>query len=395
MDRPYSHFSNFLKDEKFIRWQLMPDDELNEYWTNFIRENPELETEIQQAVAYLKNNVLNKSKLSEDERVQLLYKIQSTLKQNKRRTKIRRFIQYGAVACIAAALLFSGLNYKNFGNKSLIANGEEQIVGNLLKNKDIQLIAGDELYNYQNNIEVKISEKGTAKILQSGNSKQEQIKISQSSFNKLIVPYGKRTQLNLSDGTKVWLNSGSVLEFPTRFTEKNREIRLYSGEIYLEVAHNKNKSFIVHTSNFNVKVYGTKFNVSVYSDSPHSVVLVEGRVGLNSVRKSSEIKMVPNELAVYSGNGIFRKQKVDVDQYVSWKNGYLSFDNTPMSEVLKQIGRYYNLSFNYDKDVNLQKRTCSGKIYLSDNLDNVMTTIAILSSTRYEKQNNQIYIVNN
>jgi len=395
MDNTYSHFSNFLKDEKFIRWQLMPDDDLNEYWANFIRENPELEPDIQKAVVYLKNKVLNKSQLSENERIKLFDRIQNTLNRNKRKAKIRRFIQYGAAACIAVALLFSGLNYKNLGKKTLISNGEEQIVGNLLKNKDIQLIAEDELYNYKNNIEVKISEKGTAKIVQSGNNNQQQINIAQSSFNKLIVPYGKRTQLNLSDGTKVWLNSGSVLEFPTRFTGKNREIRLYSGEIFLEVAHNKNKSFIVHTSNFSVKVYGTKFNVSAYADSPHSVVLVEGRVGLNSVRKTDEIKLVPNELAVYSGNGSFRKQKVDVDQYISWKNGYLSFDNTPMSEVLKQIGRYYNLSFNYDKDVNLQKRTCSGKIYLSDNLDNVMTTVALLTSTRYEKQNNQIYIVNN
>ena len=104
--------------------------------------------------------------------------------------------------------------------------------------------------------------------------------------------------------------------------------------------------------------------------------------------------MSPSEQAVYSDNGTFNTQKVDVNQFISWKNGYLEFDKTPMTEVLKQIGRYYNLSFDLDNDVNLQKRTCTGKIYLSENMDNVMTTVGILSSTKYIKDNNQVYIIN-
>ena len=72
-----------------------------------------------------------------------------------------------------------------------------------------------------------------------------------------------------------------------------------------------------------------------------------------------------------------------------------SIIDTPMSEVLKQIEKYYNLSFNYDKDVKLKDLTCTGKIVLSENLDNVMTTIALLTSTKYLKENNRIYITNN
>jgi ferric-dicitrate binding protein FerR (iron transport regulator) len=87
-------------------------------------------------------------------------------------------------------------------------------------------------------------------------------------------------------------------------------------------------------------------------------------------------------------------QKVDISQFISWKDGYLSFDKTPITEVLQQIGRYYNLSFDFGNNMNLQKRTCTGKIYLSENMDNVMGTIALLSSTRYEKENNRIYITN-
>ncbi|WP_286854003.1 FecR family protein, partial [Proteiniphilum sp. UBA5259] len=131
--------------------------------------------------------------------------------------------------------------------------------------------------------------------------------------------YGKRSTLTLSDGSKVWLNSGSVLEFPAQFGSKKREIRLTSGEMYIEVIPDSQKPFHVHTSDFNVKVYGTKFNVSAYADSPRSVVLVEGRVSLQPVNKK-ETFLSPSEQAVYSDNGTFNTQKVDVTQFISWKN---------------------------------------------------------------------------
>ena len=390
----YSHYTDFLKDEKFLRWQLLSDETLDEYWENFIRENPDLNEEMQHAIADLKTTVLNRNILSDSDRLELFHRIQFTINEKRRKSKIRHIIQYGAAACAAIALLIIGLNYFNTEDMLPKADDQELIIGNLLQSEDIQLISGEKSHEYQNDIEVKIDEKGRAKVVQTGNNEQEQIDISHAAVNKMIVPYGKRTQLNLSDGTKIWLNSGSALEFPTQFTEKSREIHLLSGEIYLEVAPDKKKSFIVHTSDFSVKVYGTKFDVSMYNDSPHYVVLVEGSVGLKSTTKSTEIKLSPNEQVIYGENGMFNKREVDATEFVSWKNGYLSFDKTPMTEVLKQIGRYYNLSFNFDQDVNLQKRTCSGKIYLSDNLDNVMTTIGLLTSTRYINQNGQIYILN-
>lgn len=389
----YSRYTDFLKDEKFLRWQLLPDDALDEYWKDFIRENPELTGEMQHAIAYLKTALLNKNILSESDRVELFHRIQSTLNEKRRKSKIRHIIQYSAAACAAIALLIIGLNYFNSGETLPKADNQELIVGNLLQSKDIQLISGDKSHEYQNDIEVKIDEKGTAKVVQTGNNEQEQIDISDAAFNQLIVPYGKRTQLNLSDGSKVWLNSGSVLEFPAKFTENKREVRLASGEMYIEVATDKKKPFHVRTSDFSVKVYGTKFNVSTYADSPQSVVLVEGRVSLKPVNKK-ETFLSPGEQAVYSDNGTFNTQKVDVNQFISWKNGYLEFNKTPMAEVLKQIGRYYNLSFDFDNDVNLQERTCTGKIYLSENLDNVITTVGLLSSTKYLKNNNQVFIIN-
>ncbi|MDR1097790.1 MAG: DUF4974 domain-containing protein, partial [Tannerella sp.] len=81
-----------------------------------------------------------------------------------------------------------------------------------------------------------------------------------------------------------------------------------------------------------------------------------------------------------------------VTRYISWKDGYLQLDKTPVAEVLKQVERYYNLSFDMQENLDLSTKKCSGKIYLSDNLDNVMKTISLLSGTRYERDDKNIYI---
>lgn len=389
----FTRYTDFLKDKQFIRWQLVPDETLDGYWNDFIEKNPDLNDELQHAIDYLKTTGLNNKRLSETERISLLNKIQSSIKRTSKKIKIRRIIRLSVASCAAVVLLLVGLNRFLSHEKARPSSSQQElIVGNLLAGEDIQLITGEESLSFQNDIQVEFAENGKAKIIQN-NLEEKTVELTQSAQNRLVVPYGKRSALTLSDGSKVWLNSGSVLEFPAQFNNKKREIRLASGEMYIEVASDNQKPFYVHTSGFNVKVYGTKFNVSAYADSPQSVVLVEGSVGLQSTT-GNEIKLIPNEQAVYSNNGTFDKQKVDVNQFISWKNGYLEFDKIPMTEVLKQIGRYYNLSFDFDNDVNLQKRTCTGKIYLSENLDNVMTTIGLLSSTTYTISGNQIFIVN-
>ncbi len=388
----YSHYTDFLKDRQFVQWQLLPDETLNTQWEDFIEKHPHLKGEISQAIDYLKTTGFNKSMLNEEERMQLFRKIQLSIERNSEKIKIQR-IRYAIASCAAVVLIMIGLNlFVHPKQKAVTEFGEEQIVGNFLNDENIQLISGKEAISFQCDIKLKINEKGAMTIIQE-NEEEKTVDIDKASLNKLIVPYGKQMQLNLSDGTRIWLNSGSVLEFPSKFSVQSRRINLISGEIYAEVASDKTRSFYVQTSDFQIKVYGTKFNISTYSGSPQSVTLVEGSVSLQSAN-DNELFLSPDEQAVYTSNGVFDTQKVDVRGIISWKDGYLTLDKTPMTDVLKKIGRYYNLSFNYESDVNLQKRTCTGKINLSDNLDHVMTTIALLSSTGYEKRENIIYITN-
>lgn len=326
------------------------------------------------------------------ENAQLLKRIQESIKQNNKRIKIRRLISYTFAACATVALVI-GFNILLSEKGSVaISNETELITGNLLNSEDIQLITGNDELSFQNDIEIQIDEEGKTKILQSDTKAEKTVDILKNKINKLVVPYGKRTQLTLSDGSKVWLNSGSVLEFPTQFSESNREIHLLSGEMYIEVTPDASKSFFVRTTDFNVRVLGTKFNISTYDDISKSVALLEGSVQLMSQDKS--IQLHPNELAVLTEPGKFTTRSANVADLISWKDGYLIFNKTPVSDVLTTLARYYSISFSFENDIQLKNRTCSGKLSLSNDLDDVMNTIALLSQTRYTREDKKIYITN-
>ena len=391
MDSNYSDYTDFLKDRKFIQWQLLPDNDLNIYWELFMQNHPELTEEIQKAILFLKSEGMNKNMLSVSERDELLNKIRIHILRNKK-MKRRRLIWFSTAASAAIALIIIGITLFYPSSKNIISENEELIVGELLNKEDIQLITNGEAISFQNDVEVTLDEDGKAEVSEK-NKEASTITFAKDKMISLSIPYGKRSTLTLSDGSKLWLNSGSILEFPSQFSGDKREIHLVSGEMYIEVAHDQNKPFLVQTDDFQVRVYGTKFNISKYSVFPKSVVLVEGSVGL----KASGIKehfITPNQQAILSDAGIFETETIDVAQLTSWKDGNLTFNKTPMNEVLQQIGRYYNLAFNFENDVNIQNRSCTGKIYLSDNLDNVMTTVSLLSSTKYEIKENKIYITN-
>lgn len=380
----------FLKDKKFIQWQLVPDASLNAYWNQFIKDNPDSVVEMEYAVDYLQTIGLNNQILSEEEYAQLFRKIESSLRDREKKKQILRFSLYAAAACISIVLgvsLFSHL-FKATGTPD-----NELIIGQLLKNEDIQFITNNETLLFQNDVDVTLNEEGTAEINQ-GDKESSTIEIGRNEFTSLVVPFGKRSTLTLADGSRVWLNSGSVLEFPSQFNGKKREIRLVSGEMYIEVAPDSRKPFHVRTDHFNVKVYGTKFNVSAYSPSVHSVVLVEGCVSIRSAEQS-ELILKPSEQAISTGEGgTIKTQFVNCEEFTSWKDGFFIFSQTPIEEVLRQIGRYYNIRFDFAPDISLKERSCTGKIYLSDKLENVMATITLLSNTEYIIENDQIQIFN-
>ena len=392
MAHPYTHFTDFLKDKTFIQWQLMPDEALDSYWYNLIATNPDYATLINEATHNLKAIMQPKTQLSADEVEQLLARIENSIRQKKRRKlKMRRLFRYITATCAGIALLIGLSYYLLMGDK--YEPDTMLMLGKMLESEQIQLVTGGRTMTFQNNIEIEVDATGQITIAQED---EEEKTIESARYvrnNILIVPYGRRTQLTLPDGSRVWLNSGSMLEFPGRFVGNSREVRLLSGEMFIDVARNDLKTFYVHTSDFQVQVYGTAFNVSVYDDSPQSVVLVSGSVILRP-DGGHEQALQPGTQALLREDGTFCIEAVDVRYHISWTQGYLRFDRTPMTEVLRQVARFYNLSFDNNILTGLHNRTCTGRVMLFDNLCDVMATISLLSSTYFRVENNRIYVTN-
>lgn len=215
-------------------------------------------------------------------------------------------------------------------------------------------------------------------------------------YNTVIVPYGKRTQITLSDNSLVWLNSGSKLVYPARFATDKREVYL-DGEAIFEVSHNKQKPFHVVTHDVEVKVLGTVFDLSAYNDDETtSTVLESGSVEMTdlsgSVFNTTKVTMVPGTMAVYSKQASeITQSKVDVKQYTSWRDGYISCEKQSLGDILKKISRYYNVSIQLS-DKSLENETFTGNLDLRNSPSQVLAIIAEFINIKIENTNNQILI---
>ena len=211
---------------------------------------------------------------------------------------------------------------------------------------------------------------------------------SDNSTNQLIVPFGKRSYIMLSEGTKVWLNSGSKLTFPPVFKGKTREVYL-EGEALFDVAKNNEKPFYVKTDAFKMKVYGTKFNVQAYKqDNDCKVVLIEGKVSMYTTKdlSSKEVFLAPSQKAtIFRGAGKIEVTNVEnTEIYTAWVDGYLTFTNEEVADLLKRVSRYYNITIETELPENFEK--IFGKLDLKDNLERVLDGVAFISETQYEKK---------
>ena len=213
-------------------------------------------------------------------------------------------------------------------------------------------------------------------------------------FNQMIVPYGKRSYLLLSDGTQVWINSGSRLVYAPQFTGDTREVFL-EGEAYFEVAKDASKPFYVRTDAFTINVLGTKFNVKAYKDDmEYTTVLVEGKVSMRVQDQffSKDVILAPNQkLTLMKGQDDFQRSNVDeTGLYTNWIYGYLEFKNANLSDVLKSIQRYYNIDI--ELNTRDQSSIVSGKLDLKSEPDRVLTGLGLLSHTKIIKSDNK-YVV--
>ncbi len=217
-----------------------------------------------------------------------------------------------------------------------------------------------------------------------------------NSYNEIIIPYGKKSKLELEDGTKVYLNAGSRLAFPQKFRGKKREVFL-DGEGYFEVAKNANMPFVVKTSKIDIEVLGTRFNVSSYQgDAFAETVLLEGKVEVCETGKifSKKTAMLPNQKAIYSAREhvMVLKNEEDPALYISWIEGWYQFSDENIETVLAKIERYYNVTFKYDQRSFVKALPVSGKLDLKDSIQEVMAVLSKVAKFKYQIIENEVII---
>jgi len=186
-------------------------------------------------------------------------------------------------------------------------------------------------------------------------------------YNTLKIPYGKKFDVQLSDGTVVHLNSGTSLRYPVQFVKnKSREVYLI-GEAYFEVSKDKAHPFTVKAQEVNVEVLGTKFNVDSYSNnSSTDVVLVEGKVSLykNQKTNQNQLYLMPGyKGSNQKGADDIKIEQVNTDYYTDWLKGSLVFKNASFDDIIKKLERKYNVTF-------INKNKTLGKEIFNARFDN-------------------------
>ena len=162
---------------------------------------------------------------------------------------------------------------------------------------------------------------------------------------RLSTPRGMDFKVILPDGSEVWLNAESTLTYPSRFHEAQRIVEL-DGEAYFKVAKDSARPFIVRSGKLETQVLGTSFNFRNYIHSTPHVTLVEGRVLVTG--HDTSVTLHPNEDAQISDDGTIRVTQVDPRSYTAWVDGYFYFDNASLEEIMRELGRWYNLNILFE-----------------------------------------------
>ena len=167
-------------------------------------------------------------------------------------------------------------------------------------------------------------------------------------YNTLKVPTGGFYQLELSDGTRVWLNAESELRFPVQFGTGEREVYL-KGEAYFDVRKDVARRFIVHLKESNVTVLGTSFNIKAYGDEDYIyTTLVEGKVRFTSEKEHEEVTLRPGMQSVLNlKSGKTELKEVEVEQFTAWRQGRFVFPSTTLGDLMCQLKRWYDIDVVY------------------------------------------------
>lgn len=403
-------FAKYLDDEKFIDWVTNRTSENNTHWDKILQENPVEKKNIEllkECLSYLETKDEKLTQQEKDEILSLISKKISLKRNNGRILSLRHLVRAAILLPLIGLTIYfirDRLN-EDFGTSevesllkvSLDSTSSTKLV--LSDNSEISIEEKKSEINFRGSDDLVINQKDTLDISNSPTTKNNEVVL-----NQLIVPYGKRSKLTLGDGTKVHINSGSRLIFPSNFLKTDSRNVFLMGEAYFEVNPDTRRPFTVKVLNddeFYITATGTKFNVNAYDKNDKvTTVLTEGEVHLTRkvknklFSKENKTVMKAGELAEWSisERAIQRKITVDTETYISWVRGLLIFKGETLQYVIESLQRYYNIKIEVEENIDMQYRM-TGKLDLNDSIEQTMENLSVAASATYKKDKDNIYVI--
>ena len=315
-------------------------------------------------------------------------KLESEIKthQVKERNLFASFLKYAAVILLPLAigglLVYQVLNTAEDYSESIV----EQITPGT--NKATLVLSDGETVNLEEKTDTLINGHALNRdhrlLYETGSKDLAQMT---PKWHKLIVPVGGEYQLQLADGTKVWLNSDSELKYTDQFIGKERIVHL-KGEAYFDVSEDKAHPFIVKTNTMDVKVYGTEFNVMAYEDEELSqTTLVEGSVGVDVKNEAGFVQsamLKPNMQVEYIRGDVKAEVKnVQASLYTGWKDGKFQFNNEDLGSIMRKLSRWYDVKF-FTQNPEVQNIRFSGEMKRFDDFSTILNLLELGSGVEFE-----------
>ncbi|WP_136468618.1 FecR family protein [Flagellimonas onchidii] len=314
--------------------------------------------------------------------------------ENNLQAKSRR-IQYWKYAVAAAVVLLIStsifLNRDSIGSETpeVVTNnivpGTDKAVLTIENGANITLVEGQE-YNLEH-----LVTDGTQLAYRSNKGSVD----AEVKYNYLTIPRGGQFLVKLSDGTKVWLNSDSKLKYPVSFLKgTSRDVELVYGEAYFDVSPSEEhggSAFRVFSKNQELEVLGTEFNIKAYdNEADIATTLVEGKVSV--VNADISKTLAPGEQSKFNlETQDFSVGKVNIYDVISWRQGVFSFEEVPLSEIVKVLARWYDVDFEFKNEA-IKHEAFTGVLNKNQNLEHILHTIKNTNNMKFKTDAKKIIL---
>jgi transmembrane sensor len=354
--KEYKDFSadDFITDDRFVRWVRFQDHAQDEFWSDFMKSNPAKVTEIDEARQFLvmlgsETVALPAEKLTMlhqhiNDRLDTPVSASTVHQIVTSRSRANRMYAYAALILVTVITLVSWWMLR-------------------------PLAPADRL-------------RGEGVVAESG-----------ARIEEYVIPKGKRSRILLEDGTQVWLNADSKLEYGDNFLDgKTREVTL-KGEAFFEVTPDRSRPFIVHIQGVDIKVLGTAFNVKGYDgELKVEATLVHGKISVAGKGDKDQVTLAANQRAVFlkERKKVLVENNVETDNYTSWRKGVLVFEDQPVAEILPILERTFDVTIHTEDATALDCRF-TAKIN-NKSLQEVLELFKTSDTIMYEIIGNEVFI---